>query len=123
MKIINSPTSLHIQLNTNAGGLATFFALQPTSQLRTFAENLFIQAVTKEYEIARSYLVPRGYTSKSDSLRTFVIVDDNVKGQLLYQEMRYFCDILGRIGISGYVADPEDLRIDENGKLIIQTEV
>jgi hypothetical protein len=103
--------------------LATFFALQPHPHLRSFVEDLFVSAVLKEFEIAVAFLKTKGYKAASDKLNTFVIVDDDVEKQLLYKEMKYFCELLEKKEIRAFVANPLDLKLNDCGRLVHTAQV
>jgi hypothetical protein len=117
-----------IEVNTNAGGLATVWDLVDPKTERIPLENLFVKAIRKEYEL---FLLSNqtGHSSSDGKiesngvytdtvLKQMVIVDDNVKTQNLYPEMLEMARVLEKNGINCVVVSPEDLVTDSEGHLL-----
>jgi hypothetical protein len=83
-----------IEVNTNAGGLATVF-----ERLHMLQEK-FVNAVKKEFVAA---------TGKASAPSLVCIVDVAVQTQRLFPEMQLFAAILTHAGIPTLVLSPEDL--------------
>lgn len=62
-----------IEINTNAGGLATVFAFSKLLSLQKTVKEFFVKAVFNEFKLARG---------KDAVLRSIAIVDDNVTAQV-----------------------------------------
>jgi hypothetical protein len=103
-----------IEINTNAGGLATVFTFAEHELIAKHIQLLFLSAILKEYEIATEF------HSMGDPLQYVVIVDDNVNHQKLYPEMLKLASIIEE-GVATHakivaaVVSPEDLKLEEDG--------
>jgi hypothetical protein len=98
-----------IEINTNAGGLATVLgqAGSPRDQSRLRVN--FAKAVCLEYFAATGRPRPR----------RLAIVDTAVETQGLVREMRHFAALLGLFGVPTVVVSPEDLRPAADGALTV----
>lgn len=106
-----------IEVNTNAGGLATVWDLVNSKTERGPLEQLFVKAVKREYELFLSGL-SESSNNNSKTLCQMVIVDDNVKTQNLYPEMLEIAKVLEQNGIKCSVVSPEDLELAPDGHLL-----
>jgi glutathione synthase/RimK-type ligase-like ATP-grasp enzyme len=95
-----------IEVNTNAGGLATVFTFSKWVEAQKAVRRDFVVALKKEFELFQTGL------ASARPLKTVAIVDDNVSSQGLYPEMLFFAEILGNEGIQTFVLSPEDLILD-----------
>ncbi len=91
-----------IEINTNAGGLATVFHLESDCGEADIVKRLFINALLQEFYLA-------GRVGKPVHV---AIVDDDVTSQLLFPEMKAFAVLLEEVGISTCVVSPEELEWD-----------
>jgi len=110
-----------IEINTNAGGLATVFTFSCTPEGSPLKEmerkhitNKFIKAIRDEYNIGYKYFHSNYDNSLSNTLTTIAIVDDNVEKQGLYSEMLEFKRILEEDNLNAFVVSPEDLHLKDN---------
>lgn len=99
-----------IEINTNAGGLATVFNFGRYPFEEPYIHDKFIKAILKEYKLAGNKAPPK----------LIAIIDDDVKNQKLYPEMLVFSDLLQRSGIKCVVISPEDLELSPEKKLFYQ---
>jgi len=112
-----------IEVNTNAGGLATVWDLVNPKTERASLEQLFVKAVRREYELFLSGLESNNSNNNNNnnnnkSLLQMVIVDDNVKTQNLYPEMLEIARVMEQNGIKCSVVSPEDLELAPDGHLL-----
>eukprot|EP00009_Paramoeba_aestuarina_P004543 CAMPEP_0201520356 /NCGR_PEP_ID=MMETSP0161_2-20130828/10660_1 /ASSEMBLY_ACC=CAM_ASM_000251 /TAXON_ID=180227 /ORGANISM="Neoparamoeba aestuarina, Strain SoJaBio B1-5/56/2" /LENGTH=430 /DNA_ID=CAMNT_0047918677 /DNA_START=113 /DNA_END=1405 /DNA_ORIENTATION=+ len=103
-----------IEVNTNAGGLATVISLGCCDEEKKFLQDAFSSAVKHEYQIATHYYSKRDSNNfwdkrGKDSPQALVIVDTNAKQQFLYSEMKLFAEFLSVEGIQTFVVSPEEL--------------
>ncbi len=92
-----------IEINTNAGGLATLMALQPEDD-RNCTTQSFVDALLQEYKNA----------GKTNLPSLIAIVDDNILGQAFYPEMQYFAKLLKARGLPTILTNPQDLSLSNN---------
>eukprot|EP00033_Pygsuia_biforma_P003470 GCRY01003800.1.p1 GENE.GCRY01003800.1~~GCRY01003800.1.p1 ORF type:complete len:406 (-),score=111.19 GCRY01003800.1:444-1661(-) len=97
-----------IEINTNAGGLPTAISLERNPTAVTFMEQLFYEAVLKEFNLAKE-----DWPHLPDTLQTVAIVDEHVAEQQLYPEMVFFANLLKQHGIDARVVSPEDMVLAE----------
>lgn len=103
-----------IEINTNAGGLATVFTFAGHELIAKHIQILFLSALFKEYQLGRDY------HSISQPLSYVAIVDDHVTSQKLYPEMLKLAAIIeqgisSHIPVKAVVVSPEDLELREDG--------
>ena len=127
-----------IEINTNAGGLATVFEIATCSRDRIELASRFVDALLREYrafELKTSRTrcslssSPNNCSSMADGsvvgvgnhLPTVVIVDDNVIKQKMYPEMLEFARILDAANIRTYVASPEDLVLRDDAMYLVRS--
>lgn len=94
-----------IEINTNAGGLASAIYLNNKCDSSTLIEKKFTDAIRKEYALA----------CPDKILHRVAIVDDQVTTQPLFSEMRFLADCLQRVGIRTTVVSPEVFEDREDG--------
>jgi len=87
-----------IEINTNAGGLAT--ALEVQNCEKEVAVRRVVEAFQAEYRLCRG---------PDAQLHSVAIVDENVSKQQLYPEMLEFASLLENAGIQCVVVSPEQL--------------
>ena len=113
-----------IEINTNAGGLATVFTFAgaTTTELKCLekfhVEKRFFSQVIREFEIAREYFNTN--STLPQKLTTVAIVDENVEKQGMYPEMLAFKQILESFQIKTFVISPEDVVIHDDFSLSYQ---
>lgn len=90
-----------IEVNTNAGGLATVFSF-PGHHLKQLMRLTFVGAVRDEWRRFQ----------RTDPLKTLAIVDDDARQQKLYPETLEFSKVLVAAGIDARVCSPEELVLD-----------
>lgn len=92
-----------IEINTNAGGLATLFSLAPAADQQCL-QGIFVSAVIAEYQAA---------TSTRDRPSLVAIVDEHVQTQPMYSEMEFFAGLLKQNNVACVVVSPEDLKLGD----------
>ena len=109
-----------IEVNTNAGGLATVLDLEGRSRSGRSArpaDELLLEA--KFVEALKSEAAAGGGAG-AGVLRHVCIVDDDVTAQRLYPEMLRLRDVVRSAGIACTVASPEQVRARaEDGRLVL----
>ena len=100
-----------IEINTNAGGLATVFTFERNPLLSSFLKKKFVAALLKEYRLAT------GVESAVPSC--VAIIDDCVSQQPLYPEMLLYKQMLEEVGICCHVVSPEDLHLSESSDALL----
>eukprot|EP01006_Ploeotia_vitrea_P033250 TRINITY_DN65375_c0_g1_i1.p1 TRINITY_DN65375_c0_g1~~TRINITY_DN65375_c0_g1_i1.p1 ORF type:complete len:489 (+),score=52.22 TRINITY_DN65375_c0_g1_i1:68-1468(+) len=95
-----------IEINTNAGGLASVFAAQQMNCEREIVKTLFVEAVAKEFTLATGHKRNPSYV---------VIVDDDADGQTLFAEMLFLAKLLVDAGVPADVVSPTDLKLTDEG--------
>jgi len=116
-----------IEVNTNAGGLASAIALETCGPERDFMKDSFAKALVHEFqdglcyfskdEQAREFWEKRVGSQVNPKPQTVAIVDTNAPKQGLYPEMVQFTEILATLGIDAFVVSPEDLELKEGDGL------
>eukprot|EP00754_Rhynchopus_humris_P005374 Rhum_TRINITY_DN12686_c0_g1::Rhum_TRINITY_DN12686_c0_g1_i1::g.53134::m.53134 len=107
-----------IEVNTNAGGLASVFHASECKQSRRMVMQQFVQALSEEY---RFFLASLGEEAAQEFPKepNVAIVDDDALEQGLYMEMLLFSDSLTKRGIPSIVCSPEDLHVaSDTGHLV-----
>jgi hypothetical protein len=127
----SSTTPKLIEINTNAGGLATLLDLAICPCDRAEQQARFVAALLNEYNTFLQWRASHCTSSSSDvervvvapnssrrcdaePLLTVAIVDDDVTHQKLYPEMLEFASILEAHNIRCFVVSPEDLELQHN---------
>lgn len=104
-----------IEINTNAGGLATVFTFAEHELIARHIHILFVRALLKEFQLGSDY------HSLHVPLEYVAIVDDNVTSQKLYPEMLKFAALIeqgicsSHPSMKAVVVSPEDLVLKEDG--------
>lgn len=116
-----------IEINTNAGGLATVFTFTVTSEdengplrirEKKHITDKFVKAIQEEYKIGYNYIASNFTNSNlPSSLTSVAIIDDNVTTQGLYPEMLEFKRIIEETGVRAVVISPEELTINDDHSL------
>lgn len=102
-----------IEINTNAGGGFLVAALQAYSEgEQTWSAKKIAQTFVSEWRHARRSALPR----------RLAIIDENPTKQYLYPDMLLAQKALSEIGVETLIADPADLRI-ENQKLMLNGKI
>ena len=119
-----------IEVNTNAGGLATVISLGCCQTEKDFLQNAFSSAVKAEHQIATEYFAGKNEASEKfwtnrgkDAPQAMVIVDTDAESQFLYPEMKLFTSFFAAEGIEAYVVSPEDLTYREEGLFYKDTQI
>lgn len=110
-----------IEINTNAGGLATVFTFSVVKDENSFKElerkhitKNFLKAMDQEYCIAKNFIKSQNKNSNlPEKLSVVAIVDDNVTSQGLYSEMLEFKRIIEENEMKAFVVSPEELQYNE----------
>jgi hypothetical protein len=97
-----------IEINTNAGGLATVFSFSSEDE-SSFLKVKFVGAVREEFERFRG---------PGAVLKTVAIVDDNAKDQKMFAETSHFASVLKAFGMDARVCSPEELTINPETKVL-----
>eukprot|EP00756_Hemistasia_phaeocysticola_P033792 Hpha_TRINITY_DN16482_c1_g1::TRINITY_DN16482_c1_g1_i1::g.163412::m.163412 len=105
-----------IEVNTNAGGLATVFQASGCAPERQVILSKFHQAIAEEYRAFVGSLPPEAAGAFPETPNV-AIVDDNALEQGLYMEMLLFADVLKMRGMEAVVCSPADLDADDSGAL------
>ena len=112
-----------IEINTNAGGLATVFTFagSTTKELkcleRIHVETRFIEEIKAEFRIAREYFSNSTKSTLPSQITTVAIVDENVEKQALYSEMLAFKALLEQFNIKTFVLSPWDIELNDDFSL------
>jgi glutathione synthase/RimK-type ligase-like ATP-grasp enzyme len=92
-----------IEVNTNAGGLATTLSF-PGGSVQKLLTIQFVGAIREEY---------KKFRGDSAVLKSVAICDDNAREQKMYLETRKFSEILIEAGIDARVVSPEEMELNE----------
>jgi hypothetical protein len=102
-----------IEINTNAGGLATVFHLSGCPEEKAMMTAQFQQAILEEWALFTNAQTKQreGRSGiETPAVPSVAIVDDNAEEQGLYLEMLLFADVLRMRGMFAVVCSPQELQ-------------
>jgi glutathione synthase/RimK-type ligase-like ATP-grasp enzyme len=102
-----------IEINTNAGGLASVLSFACCDTHRKPLEDRFVDSVIGEFRLAQSAKEGTNSDSSTAVPRAVAIMDDNLEQQALLTEMKYFARLLTDRGVPTFVLSPSDCLLDE----------
>ena len=105
-----------IEINTNAGGLASVFTFERADVLRKHIEMKFIEAIITEFNLARNN------EKNSEKPTLLAIVDDNVEEQGMYPEMLAFSELLNNHSIPTVVISQNNIKMNEEKELFFNNQ-
>ena len=116
-----------IEINTNAGG--TLLSLHLASAQQACCEQVTTffggksSLADAEADLIAMFREEWNAQRKNAALRTIAIVDEKPESQFLYHELLLFQSLFRRHGIEAVIADPADLRIEDDALYVGEQQI